>query len=107
MTTYPQDNTFFEMAQEALTLLDALVTATGKYAQHGEGTIVAGASSATITHHLNTTPTSVNITPEDGFDAPYEVPRASIGATTFVVQYKGGVTQPVGTTAYFLWEVKP
>lgn len=72
----------------------------------GESSIAAGSGSKTITHGVGAVPTIINITPEDGFDSPYEIIRGSTGATTFKVQYKGGVTQAAGTTGYFLWEAK-
>ena len=72
----------------------------------GEGSIAAGYNYADIGHDLGGTPTLILITPEDGFDAPYEVPKASIGAVTFRVQYKGGVVQPAGTIGYFMWGAK-
>lgn len=75
-------------------------------ANGGESSIAAGAGSKTVAHGLGAVPTIINITPETGFDAPYEIVRASTDATNFVVQYKGGVTQAVGTTGYFLWEAK-
>lgn len=71
---------------------------------HGESSIASGSSYKDITHGLGVAPTGINITPEDGFDAPYEVPRANIGTTTFRVQFKGGVT--AAATAYFLREAK-
>ena len=72
----------------------------------GEGNIAAGNNYVDVTHGCGATPTIILITPEDGFDSPYEVPRANIGATTFRVRYKGGVTQTEGVTGYFLWEAK-
>lgn len=75
-------------------------------ANGGESSIAAGASSKTVAHGCGAIPSIINITPETGFDAPYEIVRASTDATNFVVQYKGGVTQPAGTTGYFLWEAK-
>src|SRR5574343_65649 len=71
---------------------------------HDESSIASGSSYKDVTHGLGVAPTCINITPEDGFDAPYEVPRANIGTTTFRVQFKGGVT--ASETAYFLWEAK-
>jgi hypothetical protein len=72
----------------------------------GESSIAAGAGSKTVTHGVGAIPTIINITPETGFDSPYEIVRASTTATVFVVQYKDQVTQPAGTTGWFLWEAK-
>lgn len=71
---------------------------------HGESSIASDSSYKDVTHGLGVAPTFISITPEDGFDSPWEVPRANIGTTTFRVQFKGGVT--AATTAYFLWEAK-
>lgn len=79
---------------------------TSQAANGGESSIPAGTGSKTVTHGVGTTPTIITITPEDGFDSPWEIVRASTGATTFKVQYKGGLTQPLGTAGYFLWEAK-
>jgi hypothetical protein len=75
-------------------------------ANGGESSIPAGVGSKTVTHGVGAIPTIINITPEDGFDSPWEIVRASTSATTFTVQYKGGLTQPLGTSGYFLWEAK-
>lgn len=73
-------------------------------ANGGESSIAAGSGSKTVTHGCGAIPSIINITPSDGFDSPYEVPRADIGATTFKVQFKGGLL--AATTAYFRWEAK-
>ena len=75
-------------------------------ANGGESSIAAGAGSKTVTHGAGAIPSIINITPETGFDSPYEIVRASTTDTVFVVQYKDQVTQPAGTTGYFLWEAK-
>jgi hypothetical protein len=75
-------------------------------ANGGESSISAGSGSKTVTHGVGAIPSIINITPEDGFDSPWEIVRASTSATVFVVRYKGGVTQAPGTTGYFLWEAK-
>jgi hypothetical protein len=82
---------------------DLLAELTTKNA-HGESSIASGSGYKDITHGLGVAPTGITITPEDGFDAPWEVPRASIGTSTFRVQFKGDVEST--TTAYFLWEAK-
>lgn len=73
-------------------------------ANGGESSITAGSGSKTVTHGCGAIPSIINITPSDNFDSPYEVPRADIGATTFKVQFKGGLT--AAATAYFRWEAK-
>lgn len=79
---------------------------TSEASNGGESSIAAGAGSKTVAHGLGAIPSIINITPEDGLDSPYEVVRASTDATNFVVQLKGGLTQPAGVTGYFLWEAK-
>jgi hypothetical protein len=73
-------------------------------ANGGESSIASGAGSKVVTHGCGAVPSIINITPSDGFDSPYEVPRADIGATTFKVQFKGGILAT--ETAYFRWEAK-
>lgn len=72
----------------------------------GESYIAGDAGSKTVTHGVGAVPSIINITPEDGFDSPWEIVRASTSATVFKVQYKGGLLQPTGTNGYFLWEAK-
>ncbi len=75
-------------------------------ANGGESSIAAGSGSKTVAHGLGAIPSIINITPETGLDSPYEIVRASTDATNFVLQLKGGLTQPAGVVGYFLWEAK-
>jgi hypothetical protein len=86
--------------------LSRVVSHLGGVMAWGESAIIAGASYKDVTHQLPDIPTSITITPQDGFDAPWEIVRAQIGPTTFRVAYKGGLTQDPGTSGYFLWEAK-
>jgi hypothetical protein len=82
---------------------DAIITAGLAF---GESHIAAGANYVDVTHGLEDTPTFIIITPEDGFDAAFEAPRAPRDGTTFRVGYKNGVLQPAGTSGYFIWGAK-
>ena len=67
----------------------------------GGSHIDSGENEVTVTHSLDSAPSSVVVTPSDGCEAPVEVPVADIGATTFKVRFVGGVT--LGVDAYFYW----
>jgi hypothetical protein len=95
-----------DMARFFLQQMKDIAESVATLSAHGESSIPAGADHVDVTHGLGVAPTGISITPEDGFDAPWEVPRAGIGITTFKVQYKGGLTQAAGTSGYFLWEAK-
>jgi len=94
---------FPDMGRAIVVALENMATALAVNSNQGEGSIVAGANYADVTHSLGAVPTFIAITPETGLDAPYEIVRASTSATIFRVAYKGGLTQPAGTTGYFLW----
>lgn len=96
--------TYPDMARYLLQKFKELVAEIATKNAHDESSIPTGSSYKDVTHGLGVAPTGITITPEDGFDAPWEVPRANIGTTTFRVQFKGGVT--AAETAYFLWEAK-
>lgn len=70
---------------------------------YGKSKIDSGNNYVDVAHGLGGTPTAVNITPADGCEAPIQVPAASLGATTFRVQFIGGLT--LGSDANFYWMV--
>jgi hypothetical protein len=80
--------------------------ASGSGSVSGNGTIIAGHSYTDVAHGLGSVPSAVSITDHDLIGL-YEFPLASIGLVTFRLQYKGGVLQPPGTTAHFIWTVLP